>query len=178
MAMKQLTGNVDYIKWADVEIDAEIGGFYMDSKESSRFPGNFTHYVETTDGRKLGLTGNANLDRAFEQIRKGWYVQVTYKGMTTLQNGNFKGSECHQFAIAYDDERVHSFYSGDPSVRADVQYKNESDESVPEQQQQQNAAPALVKPGTQVPAQQSQPQQQQTQQAPAAESSKPKRSVF
>lgn len=155
MALKTISSNAEYIKWAEVEADSVIKGFYMETKVGRKYNNN-NHYIETTEGKLYGLNGNANLDRAMEQVRPGWYVEITYKGMITLESGNFAGKECHQFEIAYDDERIHPRFSGDPSARKDVEYSNSD-----AQKTEEKPAPPLASPESsqaQAPAQQAEPE--------------------
>ena len=147
MALKQVTGNVDYIKWSEVDEGSVIKGFYKETKASAKYPDNMNHYIETEEGKVYGLNGSANLDRALDQVRQGWWVQITYQGQITLENGRFAGRPCHQFDVAYDDERVHPLFSGDASARKEVNYKNA------EAQQPKDEAPALVRPQQQAAAQ-------------------------
>jgi hypothetical protein len=137
MALKAATTNCEYIKWGQVEEGATITGFYMETKPSVKFPNQLNHYIETVEGKRYGLNGSGSLDKAFEQIRQGWYVEIAYEGMFTLESGNFKGTEYHRFKVQYDDERIHPFFSGDASARKEVEYKRD---------EQTTAPPVLVKP--------------------------------
>ena len=138
MALKQATTNVEYIKWSEIEPGSVLKGFYIETKPSNK-PGYApTIYIETVEGRRFGMSASANLERALEQVREGWYIELKYEGMIVLESGNFKGSNCHQFSLAYDDERIHPLFSGDASARQEVTYKNSDAEEQP--------TPALVKP--------------------------------
>jgi hypothetical protein len=152
MALKKLSMNVTYVKWADVPVDTTYKGFYMEMKISEKY-GNQIHYIEELDGKRLGFNGNANLDRAMEQIQEGWYFELTYKGMTKLETGKFAGADCHQFEIAVDNERVHPMFSDKPVAREEVTYKNsattpkEPEAAKPvEVKAEAKPAPALAKP--------------------------------
>lgn len=175
MALREASTNVDYIKWSEVDDGAVIKGFYIESKPSAKYPDNQNHYLETIDGKRYGLNGKANLDRALEQVRPGWYVEITYKGKTELTSGPRKGTDCHQFGLAFDDERIHPLFSGDAAARQEVEYKNsEGDKPAADKvtPAADKATPALVKP-----------EQAKTEQAASAKSeqaSEPakKRSIF
>lgn len=163
--MKSVTTNCDYVKWADVAEGSVIKGFFWETKKSAKYP-SMNHYIETIEGKKFGLNGSANLDRALEQVRQGWYVEITYLGTTVLESGNFKGKDCHQFNVAYDDERIHPFFTGDASARKEVEYKNSA------AAEQAAPAPTLVKPES--VAAQAAPSAQPV----AATQAAPKRSIF
>jgi hypothetical protein len=195
MALKQVTTNVDYIKWSAVAPGSVIQGFYIETKSSVKYPDNMNHYIETLEGKRYGLNGNANLDRALEQVRQGWYVEIRYDGMVTLSSGRFQNKECHQFTLAYDDERIHPLFSGDASARQEVQYKNSTagEAAAPQQpaqtQQpiqnvapQQNAAAANPPQQNQPPAltAPTQPQQNAAAANPPQQATPtaPKRSIF
>ena len=136
MALKPATTNCDYIKWNEVTKGATIKGFYMETKPSAKYPNQMNHYLETIDGKRYGLNGSANLDRALEQVKEGWYCEIEYDGLLTLESGPFKGKDCHQFNISYDDERIHPYFGGDTTARQEVAYKAPT-ETTP---------PALAKP--------------------------------
>jgi hypothetical protein len=157
MALKQISGNVDYIKWSEVEEGVTIKGYYKESKPSAKYPDNLNHYIETAEGKVYGLNGSANLDRALDQIKQGWWIEITYDGQTTLENGRFAGRPCHQFTLRYDDERVHPLFGGSSAANQNVEYKNgakegaaaEASEKPAEKTAEKKAeTPALVKPGT------------------------------
>ena len=172
MALRAATTNVSFIKWDEVEDGSVICGFYLERKPSSNPKFKDTHYVEIVSnnpevhGKQFGLGGTANLERAFDQVRPGWYFELKYLGKIVLENGVNKGANCHRFELLYDDERIHPLFSGNAAARESVEYKNSAAAEpaalqaaangdayiVPthagpaEQQQQPAANPALVKP--------------------------------
>ncbi len=154
MVMKEVpsSGNVTFIKWKEVAEDTTIKAFYIETKPSSKYPNQQIHYVETEAGARYGLNGNANLDRMMEEIGQGWWIHLTYNGMDTMENGRFAGKDCHQYKLAYDNDRVHPRFSRDGAAREEVKYKD--DESQPEEKQatdkpatKEKETPALVRPG-------------------------------
>jgi hypothetical protein len=159
MALHQVSTNQEFIQWNEVAEGAKICGFYMKTEENKKYPGTFNHQIETPDGKAYSLNGKANLDKALENVREGWYVEITYNGSIILESGPRKGSKCHQFSLAYDDERIHPLFSGDSSARHEVAYKQAEQaqgQQAPQQYQQQ--------PEQQPQQYQQQPQQQQQQQ--------------
>ena len=181
MALRQATTNCDFIKWNEVEEGTVIQCFFIETKPSSNQKFNDTVYIETLEGKRYGLSGSANLLRAIEQVRPGWYVEITYRGSTILESGQQKGSKCHQFDLAYDDERIHPLFSNDPSSRNEVAYTNSAASSQPQQTQQAPTPPALVRPEAPVQQQVQQPQQATTSVAtPPTQAEAPvkKKSIF
>lgn len=173
MALKQINTNIQYVKWAEVAPGTPIQGFYMEMKLSDKYK-NQIHYIETLEGKRYGLNGNANLDRAFEQIRQGWYFELVYQGTIIMESGKYPGKECHQYTIAYDDERIHPYFSGDAKAREEVAYKNSV--AAPAA-----APPNIVKPEAPTAVTPVQPAAAVTQPAAqpvAAGASAPKRSIF
>lgn len=104
-------GDVEFVKWKEVPVDSEFKGYFLETKESTRYKGSLTHYVQGLDGKVFGLTGNANINRFFAAtLQKGMYFELTYKGEIVMASGNFAGKECHQFAMKYDPERFLTGY--------------------------------------------------------------------
>jgi hypothetical protein len=185
MALHQVSTNQEFIQWNEVAEGAKICGFYMKTEENKKYPGTFNHQIETPDGKAYSLNGKANLDKALENVREGWYVEITYNGSIILESGPRKGSKCHQFSLAYDDERIHPLFSGDSSARHEVAYKQAEQaqgqqapqqyqqqpeqqpqqyQQQPPQQQQPQQQGSLLAPPLAQPQQYQQPQQQQYQQ--------------
>lgn len=176
MALQQVAMQVSYIKWTEVDPGTILKCFYIETK-IGKFKGKDkeTHYVETPEGNRYGLSGNANLDRGFKNIRPGWYVEITYKGMITLSSGENAGTECHQFEMAFDDERIHPLFSGDAAARKPVEYKESSSGDTPSEDK---PAPTLVKPDAPKPAAQPAESAAETPSEPAAAGTGKKRSIF
>lgn len=182
MALKEISSNVEYIKWTEELKDVKICGWYHESKPSKNYPDNLNHYViSSTTGARLGLNGTGSLDKMFEQVRSGWYVEITYQGQVVLEKGTMKGRPCHQFKFAYDDENIHAFHSGDSKTQdGDAEYAEP--EQAPEKIDNTTTA-TLAKPESQTPATNQPAQSAGTNPAPSAgtppaSEAPPKRKVF
>lgn len=99
-------GKKNFRAWKDWAEDDYVIGKYVDhytdqyQKESRVIQVEDAGFKKSKEaqaiiGKPLVLNGNGMLDKAFEEIETGTYVQVTYKGMGEMEKGKYKGKEAH-----------------------------------------------------------------------------------
>lgn len=113
-----------YRKWSEWDEEDILIGVYKGSQTDSYDKPNWLVEVEDaqfsdkkaakklmpSSGEKIiiGLNSSGKLDAAMDQVEMGDIVQVTYKGMSTIEKGKYKGKDAHDIEVdlveADDDE--------------------------------------------------------------------------
>jgi hypothetical protein len=88
--------DVEYIKWAEVEVGTLFEGIFMRTSESKFKTLNLHFDIE---GNDIVLPASGILKSKMKKVNIGDNVQVTYLGMVPLESGDFKGKEAHDFTV-------------------------------------------------------------------------------
>lgn len=102
---KKVGPTVTYLKAKDLEAGSIVinGDTYTGKKESTKFPGAFTHYFKSDEDETIGLSGTASLNRLMESVKEGDIVQVVYNGKITIESGPMKGKSAHGWDVLVAD---------------------------------------------------------------------------
>lgn len=114
-ATRKLSGGQrTYRKWAEWDEGDVLVGKYMDS-HTDQYK-KVCPVVEVLDaqfkdksgknfeGKTLVLNANGMLNKAFEKLSFGDLFQVTYNGMTTMENGPFADKDAHVVEVQAVEE--------------------------------------------------------------------------
>ena len=74
-----------------------IDGTYEGSFVAGKYK-KMTHKVRTAEGL-VALPSAGRLDKLMARVAQGATVKVTYRGKTTIETGEFAGSEAHNFLV-------------------------------------------------------------------------------
>lgn len=106
------------VKWKPVKQDAdelvkwdqpkEIVGWYRGSERRDHAYGeNLIHFLDTTDGRKLGFFGTVQLNDALSRVAEGTLIRIVYTGKTAkAKSGTVKIFEIYEAETDEADEEA------------------------------------------------------------------------
>lgn len=81
-----------------LEKGSTIEGVYEKAFVSGKFK-NPTYIIRNTEGVRVGISGAGSLRRAMDKLAEGSKVKITYGGMSTIKNGEWAGSDAHNFLV-------------------------------------------------------------------------------
>jgi hypothetical protein len=96
-------------KWGDWEVDDFVVGKFIATHEDNYDKTNYVIEVIAAEfqdgsgeeflGKNLVLNSSGTLNKAFEEIQTGEFVQVTYLGKSEITKGKYAGKEAHNMEI-------------------------------------------------------------------------------
>lgn len=96
-------------KWGDWDVDDFVVGKFIATHEDNYDKTNYVLEViaaEFSDdsgdefmGKNLVLNSSGTIDKAFEEIQTGEFVQVTYLGKSEITKGKYAGKEAHNMEV-------------------------------------------------------------------------------
>lgn len=97
-------GSFKYVKYAECEEGQVLAtGTYLGPRQGTY---GVQHQIREDNGDVTVLNSSGHLNFLLEnEITKGDYIQVVYKGTELLKKGKFKGKEMHQFEVFIDEDR-------------------------------------------------------------------------
>lgn len=100
MALQQLGGKINYVKWSEAQPKQKFAGWYVGESISQRF-GTKTIHLEDENGETLGLNLAGQLKYQLQNIQLGDYIMIIYEGKEDVKG---KGL-CHQFESYKDPDK-------------------------------------------------------------------------
>lgn len=81
-----------------LEKGTTIEGRYERSFVSGKFK-NPTYLIRLTTGELVGVPSSGRFNKSFSKIAEGSKVKITYNGMGTIKQGEWEGSDAHDFTV-------------------------------------------------------------------------------
>ena len=96
-------------KWGDWDTDDQVVGKFVATHEDNYDKTNYVIEViqaefaddsgEEFTGKNLVLNSSGTIDKAFEEVTVGEFVQVTYLGKSEILKGKYAGKEAHNMEV-------------------------------------------------------------------------------
>lgn len=87
-------------KLTDADADTVVAeGIYEGSLPNKYDAEKLDYKVRSEDGTLTILNSCASLAKQMAKVETGSYVQITYLGKKTIEQGKFKGKESHSFVV-------------------------------------------------------------------------------